>query len=44
MINEEIRRLVDAGGLGSEEYLRLLVEWEAAVRAQGVRGDVRPAA
>ncbi|MFE4867765.1 hypothetical protein [Streptomyces sp. NPDC056682] len=44
VINEEIRRLVDAGGLGSEEYLRLLVEWEAAVRAQGVRGDVRPAA
>lgn len=44
VINEEIRALVEAGGLGSDAYLRLLVEWEAAVRAQGVRGDVRPAA
>jgi hypothetical protein len=44
VINEEIRALVEAGGLGSDAYLRLLVEWAAAMRAQGVRGDVRPAA
>ncbi|MFD7541617.1 MULTISPECIES: hypothetical protein [unclassified Streptomyces] len=44
MINEQIRGLVDGGGLGSDEYLQLLVEWEAAVRSEGLRGDVTKAA
>jgi hypothetical protein len=38
-LNEAIRRLVAAGGAGSEEYARLLEEWAAAMRA-----EVRPAA
>ncbi|MEV5940658.1 hypothetical protein [Streptomyces sp. NPDC051994] len=44
LVNEEIRRLVEAGGLGSDAYLRLLVEWAAAVRGAGSQADVRPAA
>ncbi|MFK0181872.1 hypothetical protein ACIQVR_38670 [Streptomyces xanthochromogenes] len=44
VINDEIRGLVEAGGLGSDEYLELLVEWEAAVRSEGLRSDVTEAA
>lgn len=44
VINEEIRGLVEAGGLGSDEYLALLVEWAAAQRGEAARADVRPAA
>lgn len=43
-INAEIRGLVEQGGVGSEEYLELLVEWAAAQRSQGLRGDVTEAA
>ncbi|MFB7649600.1 hypothetical protein ACFC0S_31985 [Streptomyces sp. NPDC056084] len=44
VINAKIRGLVEGGGLGSDEYLELLVEWEAAVRSEGLRGDVTEAA
>jgi hypothetical protein len=44
VINEEIRTLVEAGWLGSEEYLELLVEWAAAQRSEGLRSDVTEAA
>ncbi|GHB55228.1 hypothetical protein GCM10010331_48800 [Streptomyces xanthochromogenes] len=44
VINAQIRGLVEGGGLGSDEYLQLLVEWEAAVRSEGLRGDVTKAA
>ncbi|MFJ2399879.1 hypothetical protein ACIOUE_01145 [Streptomyces xanthochromogenes] len=44
VINEQIRGLVEQGGLGSDEYLELLVEWEAAVRSEGLRSDVTKAA
>ncbi|MFB7647106.1 hypothetical protein ACFC0S_16640 [Streptomyces sp. NPDC056084] len=44
VINAEIRGLVEGGGLWSDEYLELLVEWEAAVRSEGLRGDVTEAA
>ncbi|MFE3688229.1 hypothetical protein ACFXPM_34045 [Streptomyces sp. NPDC059095] len=44
VINSKIRGLVEGGGLGSDEYLELLVEWEAAVRSEGLRGDVTEAA
>ncbi|MEU9099739.1 hypothetical protein [Streptomyces sp. NPDC048361] len=44
VINENIRGLVDEGGLGSDDYLQLLVEWEAAVRSKGLCSDVTKAA
>ncbi|MER5562159.1 hypothetical protein ACFW17_34260 [Streptomyces sp. NPDC058961] len=44
VINAQIRGLVDGGGLGSDEYLELLVEWAVAVRPEGLRGDVTEAA
>ncbi|WP_100577132.1 hypothetical protein [Streptomyces sp. CB01201] len=44
VINAEIRGLVEGGGLGSDEYLQLLVEWEAAVRSEATQADVSPAA
>ncbi|MFE9372222.1 hypothetical protein ACFYM2_20980 [Streptomyces sp. NPDC006711] len=44
VINEEIRGLVEQGGLGSETYLELLVEWAAAQRSETLRGDVAEAA
>ncbi|WP_328313057.1 hypothetical protein OG432_24260 [Streptomyces sp. NBC_00442] len=44
VVNAEIRGLVEAGGLGSDEYELLLVEWEAAVRSEGLRSDVTKAA
>jgi hypothetical protein len=43
VINEEIRTLVEAGGL-SDAYLELLVEWAAAQRSEGLRSDVTEAA
>ncbi|MFE4862151.1 hypothetical protein [Streptomyces sp. NPDC056670] len=44
VINAQIRGLVDGGGLGSDEYLELLVEWAVAVRSEGLRADVTEAA
>ncbi|MEU6048931.1 hypothetical protein ABZ829_00650 [Streptomyces xanthochromogenes] len=44
VINEQIRALVEQGGVRSDEYLELLVEWEAAVRSEGLRSDVTEAA
>ncbi|MFE4857414.1 hypothetical protein [Streptomyces sp. NPDC056670] len=44
MINEQIRGLVEGGGLGSDEYLQLLVEWAAAQRGEAAQADISPAA
>ncbi|MCY0928285.1 hypothetical protein OTB20_19210 [Streptomyces sp. H27-H1] len=38
-VNDAIRALVGAGGVGTQAYQELLVEWAAAVRA-----EVAPAA
>ncbi|RCH64259.1 hypothetical protein DT019_34300 [Streptomyces sp. SDr-06] len=44
VINEEIRALIEGGGLGSGAYLDLLVEWAAAMRVEATRDDLSPAA